>query len=114
MLNPPEPAGAASDGAGAERSAPTSERLPVAQLIATECDRLKDMLLAKNARYGNSALEPLRVFSRASTEEQINVRLDDKLSRLARGSGEETEDVEQDICGYLILKRVHRHLRGAP
>lgn len=82
----------------------------VAQLIAEECGAVREMLLAKNRAYGNSALEPLRVFSRASTEEQIRVRLDDKLSRLARGSGEETEDVEADIIGYLVLLRVHRRL----
>lgn len=76
--------------------------------IRAECDKLCEMLLAKNAAYGNSALEPLRIFSRASTEEQILVRLDDKLSRLARGSGKETEDVVSDILGYLILLRVAR------
>lgn len=85
----------------------------VADLIAAECDALKAMLLAKNARYGNSALDPVRVFSRASTEEQIRVRLDDKLSRLMRGQGLETEDVEADLMGYLVLLRVHRKLGGA-
>lgn len=83
----------------------------VQKLIAEECDALKAMLLAKNQRYGNSALDPVRVFSRAATEEQIKVRLDDKLSRLARGSGTETEDVEQDIMGYLVLLRVARRRR---
>lgn len=83
----------------------------VQKLIAEECDALKAMLLAKNQRYGNSALDPVRVFSRAATEEQIKVRLDDKLSLLARGSGTETEDVEQDIMGYLVLLRVARRRR---
>lgn len=86
----------------------------VADLIAAECDALKAMLLAKNARYGNSALDPVRVFSRASTEEQIRVRLDDKLSRLMRGQGLETEDVEADLMGYLVLLRVHRKLGCDP
>lgn len=39
------------------------------------------MLLAKNAAYGNSALEPVRIFSKADPTEQIRVRIDDKLSR---------------------------------
>lgn len=81
----------------------------VAGLIAAECDALKAMLLAKNAAYGNSALEPMRVFSKAPVDEQIRVRLDDKLSRLARGSAA-GEDVEADIMGYLVLMRVHRRL----
>lgn len=91
----------------------TAASSSVADLIAAECDAVKAMLLAKNAAYGNSALDPVRVFSRADAGEQIRVRLDDKLSRLARGSGQETEDVEADIIGYLILLRVHRRL-GEP
>lgn len=79
-------------------------------LIIRECDAIKEMLLTKNAAYGNSALDPLRIFSRADTEEQIRVRLDDKLSCLKRGTGKETEDVEADIIGYLILMRVHREM----
>lgn len=83
-------------------------------LIAAECDRIKEMLLGKNRAYGNSALEPMRVFSKAPADEQIRVRLDDKLSRLARGSGIETEDVEADIIGYLVLMRVHRRMVATP
>lgn len=83
----------------------------IARMIAEECDALKTMLLAKNASYGNSALDPVRIFSRADAVEQIKVQLDDKLSRLARGSGAETEDVHRDISGYLILLRVAERLR---
>ena len=79
-------------------------------LITEECDALRVLLLAKNAAYGNSALEPVRVFSKADPEEQIRVRLDDKLSRLARGSAA-GEDVEQDLLGYLILLRVQRKMK---
>jgi hypothetical protein len=69
-----------------------------------------DLLIKKNAQYGDSALDPMRIFSRASTVEQLKVRLDDKLSRLARGVGED-EDVERDLMGYLVLLRVAR-MRG--
>lgn len=81
--------------------------------ILAELDEIKDMLLAKNKAYGNSAIDPMRVFSRAAVDEQIKTRLDDKLSRLARGSGEDTEDTEADIIGYLILLRVSRRLQKA-
>lgn len=83
-----------------------------AKLIEEECDAIKAMLLAKNKAYGNSALDPLRVFSKASATEQILVRIDDKLSRLSRGRlrGPETEDVEADLLGYLVLLRVSRRL----
>ena len=76
--------------------------------IARECDAIKTMLLDKNRKYGNSALEPLRLFSTADAIEQINVRIDDKLSRLQSGQIDETEDVELDLIGYLILKRIAR------
>lgn len=86
--------------------------LEVAQrLITEECDELKALLLAKNSAYGNSALDPVRIFSKADAAEQIRVRLDDKLSRIKRGSAA-GEDVEKDILGYLILLRVLRK-RGA-
>ena len=78
-----------------------------AEQIASECDAIKAMLLAKNEAYGNSALDPMRVFSRAATEEQILVRIDDKISRIARG-GSADEDVVLDLIGYLVLLRVAR------
>lgn len=78
----------------------------VQEVLADVCN----LLIDKNQKYGNSALDPMRVFSRASTVEQLKVRLDDKLSRLARGLGED-EDVERDLMGYLVLLRVAR-MRG--
>lgn len=78
--------------------------------IAQTCDQIKELLIAKNIQYGNSALEPVRIFSRASTDEQLRVRLDDKLSRLARGdeSIENDDDVLLDLIGYLVLLRIAR------
>jgi hypothetical protein len=65
------------------------------------------MLMAKNAAYGDSALTPVRVFSKASKVEQLLVRIDDKLSRLQRGSAA-GEDVVQDLIGYLVLLTIAR------
>lgn len=65
----------------------------------------KDMLVAKNRQYGNSALDPVRIFSRADAREQLAVRIDDKLSRLMRGNND-TEDTRGDLLGYLILYRI--------
>lgn len=78
------------------------------QLIIEECDRVKALLLEKNRKYGNSALEPIRVFSKADSIEQINVRIDDKLSRIQSSQSDEDEDVEIDLIGYLILKIVKK------
>jgi len=79
-----------------------------AKRISQECDTLKAMLIAKNAAYGASAFEPLRIFSRADPVEQLNVRIDDKLSRIARGSEYAGDDTELDLIGYLVLRRVAR------
>jgi len=78
------------------------------ELIIKECDALKELLLSKNQAYGNAALEPVRAFSDANSSEQIRVRIDDKISRLARGNPKsmDKEDVVQDLLGYLILLRI--------
>ena len=76
-----------------------------AERIAEECDALKAMLLEKNRAYGSSALSPVRIFAKSDTVEQIRVRIDDKLSRLMRGSAA-GEDVVKDLLGYLILLRI--------
>jgi hypothetical protein len=77
-----------------------------AKLITEECEALRDMLLEKNRKYGNSALEPLRIASRSTPEEQILTRIDDKLSRLKTMDPEDTEDVWNDLAGYIVLLRV--------
>lgn len=73
--------------------------------ISVECEAIKQTLLAKNRAYGDSALDPVRIFSKADGEEQLRVRIDDKLSRLMRGK-DAGEDVLLDLIGYLILLRV--------
>ena len=79
-----------------------------AELIRQECEALCAMLLEKNRRYGDSALHPIRLFSQADAVEQIRVRIDDKLSRIASGQDDDQEDVELDLMGYLVLLRVAR------
>ena len=66
------------------------------------------MLLEKNSLYGDSALEPVRIFSKADSVEQLLVRIDDKLSRIQKGVGlvSEDEDVIQDLIGYLVLLKI--------
>jgi hypothetical protein len=76
------------------------------QEIVEECNSIAEMLCEKNRKYGDSALNPVRVFSRCDALEQINVRIDDKLSRLRSAQGDDTEDAEMDLIGYLILKRI--------
>ena len=65
--------------------------------------KISNMLIEKNKKYGNSALEPTRIFSQASTVEQLLVRIDDKLSRIKTANLDEDEDVLLDLIGYLYL-----------
>jgi hypothetical protein len=82
----------------------------VKQEILQQVKRIANMLIDKNAKYGNSALRPKRIFSRANPIEQINIRIDDKLSRIENQNENDDEDAEMDLIGYLILKRVCKSL----
>ena len=74
--------------------------------IRMVCSELCDFLIEKNRSYGNASAEPVHIFSDASVEERICVRLDDKLNRIMNGAEFDGDDTEKDIIGYLILKRV--------
>ena len=75
--------------------------------IVAECVSVALMLLEKNEAYSDSATNPLRIMSKASPEEQILVRIDDKLARIAKGDPSfGDEDTVLDLIGYLVLLRV--------
>ena len=76
--------------------------------ISTVCDDIKELLIHKNRKYGNSALEPNRIFSKCSATEQLLVRIDDKLNRIMKGAGllAKDEDVVNDLIGYLVLLKI--------
>ena len=75
---------------------------------------LTELLVLKNEQYGDSALNPSRIFSKASAVEQLLVRIDDKLNRIKQGNDilDKDEDVIQDLIGYLILLKVWQHENG--
>jgi len=76
---------------------------------------IKDLLISKNQKYGNSALEPLCVFSKLSAEEGLLVRIDDKLKRIKNGSlDRDDEDVINDLIGYLVLLKIHTNSKPKP
>lgn len=64
---------------------------------------IKEMLIAKNRAYGDSALSPVRMFSKSDAIEQLYVRIDDKLSRVQRGHEYPGDDTVFDLIGYLVL-----------
>ena len=76
--------------------------------ISSVCDDIKELLIHKNRKYGNSALKPNRIFSKCSATEQLLVRIDDKLNRIMKGAGllATDEDVVNDLIGYLVLLKI--------
>lgn len=72
------------------------------------------MLIAKNIAYGDSALDPVRIFSKTNPIEQILVRIDDKLSRFSRGTDYPGDNDVDDLIGYLVLLKIakERHVKA--
>ena len=76
--------------------------------VSEVLEKIKDLLISKNKKYGNSALEPLGVFSQLSAKDGLLVRIDDKLKRIKNGSlNQDDEDVINDLIGYLVLLKIH-------
>ena len=72
------------------------------------CNEITALLTEKNKRYGNAALDPARIFSKASSHEQLLVRIDDKLNRIKNwGTDDVDEDTLLDLMGYLVLLRIN-------
>lgn len=69
-------------------------------------NEIKDMLIKKNLAYGDSALDPVRIFAKSNSIEQIFVRIDDKLSRFARGKEYPGDNDIDDLIGYLVLLKI--------
>ena len=74
--------------------------------IETITNTICEFLKEKNRRYGNSALEPLNIFSHIKSGDQVLdnmlVRLDDKLKRIQNAKELRKNDIA-DLIGYLIL-----------
>ena len=69
------------------------------------CNDMRDFLLQKNKAYGDSVANPIHIFAKSLTSlEQVDVRIDDKLNRLMRGTEYTGDDTVKDLCGYLLLR----------
>lgn len=77
---------------------------------------LADFLLAKNRKYGGAVFTPSvdRVFSRhLSPEEQIAVRMDDKIQRIKAGAADDDEDPYWDLLGYLVIWQAGKRMEAS-
>ena len=76
------------------------------KVILNACHEIAHMLVKKNIAYGNSALDPVRVFSKAGPREQLYVRIDDKLNRLMKGTDYPGDNDIDDLIGYLVFLKI--------
>lgn len=85
--------------AGMEYPFPPKEvQSPINKVV----ESLNTFLIAKNKNYGNSALKPLKVFSKVEPTNSICVRMDDKISRIVNATELRKNDIV-DLTGYLVL-----------
>jgi len=76
--------------------------------LAKVFDSMKGVVLEKNRRYGDAALEPKRIFSKLDAGEGLKVRIDDKLGRVMNSDGDARKNDVADLIGYLALYSVSR------
>ena len=65
---------------------------------------MKDLLLYKNQKYGDSAINPKKIFYKGDSTNSILIRLDDKIGRV-KANPDDTPRVNDvcDIIGYCTL-----------
>tara|TARA_R100000664_G_scaffold8713_1_gene14375 strand:+ start:509 stop:865 length:357 start_codon:yes stop_codon:yes gene_type:complete len=70
-------------------------------------EEITKLLKQKNKDYGDSALNPLNVFSKLDAVDSLCCRLDDKIARIRnKGINDKTEDTVDDLIGYLLLLKM--------
>lgn len=81
------------------------EGLPDTQRKICEItDAIKDLLLYKNQKYGDSAINPKKIFYKGDSTNSILIRLDDKIGRVMSNTDEKPRVNDTvDIIGYGIL-----------
>ena len=80
------------------------ETTPTQQKITEITDAMRELLLYKNQKYGDSALKPKQIFYKGDAVSSILIRLDDKLGRII-ANADETPRINDvaDIIGYCTL-----------
>jgi hypothetical protein len=72
-------------------------------------NNFKEFLKEKNRRYGDSAISPVKIFSKVSAGDQLCNRIDDKLSRIINSKeGLRKSDV-CDLFGYIALLMINNN-----
>jgi len=81
-----------------------TETITTQQKIIKITDAMRELLLYKNQKYGDSALKPKQIFYKGEATDSIMIRLDDKLGRIMANTDTtpRINDVA-DIIGYCTL-----------
>lgn len=79
---------------------------PSGNKIMNSCLNIMEMLIQKNISYGDSALNPARIFAQSDNVEQIKIRIDDKINRVKNNKGFAGDNDIDDLIGYLILLKI--------
>ena len=87
-----------------EKEAEDFEGTPTQQKIKDILSGMTDLLLYKNKKYGDSAINPKKIFYKGDSTNSILIRLDDKIGRVMSNTEEKprVNDVA-DIIGYCTL-----------
>ena len=80
------------------------DTIPTQRKIAELTEAIRDLLLYKNQKYGDSALNPKKIFYKGDARNSILIRLDDKLGRIM-ANADATPRINDiaDIIGYCTL-----------
>lgn len=83
---------------------PWGDLPPTQQKIHEITEAMKDLLLYKNQKYGDSAINPEKIFYKGDSTSSILIRLNDKIGRVKANPDDKprVNDV-CDIIGYCTL-----------
>ena len=88
------------------KSTKTYFDLSTDEKIVIECEEIKNLLLSKNAAYGDAVHQPGPLFN-IDPVLGIQARINDKLRRIQNaGITDKTEDSVTDLIGYLIHLKI--------
>lgn len=74
---------------------------------------VSEVLIEKNRKYGNAALEPIGLFYKGDSVASIAIRIDDKISRV-RNAEELRKNDMFDLLGYGLLLGISQNYWDIP
>ena len=96
-----------------KKSSELNETRTTQQKIHEIMEAMKDLLLYKNQKYGDSAINPKKIFYKGDSTNSILIRLDDKIGRVK--SNTEDKPRVNDVCdiiGYCTLLLISMNVKA--